>query len=123
MKFEVSFMSTQVSVPLDAALLGFVERAAERESRTVARQIRHYVVEAMRHADNMTTGLDTWPPPLAAVSRNNLSEIIFAGARATQTSYPLRVIFDVSGGAGIFRSTPMTGNIDPGASVSGHSSP
>ena len=68
-------MSKQVSVPLDAALLGFVERAAERESRTVAGQIRHYIVEAMRHAGNATAGSDPWPPPLAAVSRDTLSEI------------------------------------------------
>jgi hypothetical protein len=69
------FMSKQVSVPLDGALLGFVERAAERESRTVAGQIRHYVVEAMRHAGNTTAGSDPWPPPLAAVSRDTLFEI------------------------------------------------
>jgi hypothetical protein len=63
----------QVSVPLDAALLGFLERAAERESRTVAGQIRHYIVEAMRHAGNTTAELEPWPPPLAVVSRDNLS--------------------------------------------------
>jgi len=65
----------QVSVPLDAALLGFVERAAERESRTVHGQIRHFIVEAMRHAGHTAAGSDPWPPPLAAVSRDNLSEI------------------------------------------------
>jgi hypothetical protein len=42
-------MSKQVSVPLDAVLFGFVERAAERESRTVTGQIRHFIVEAMEH--------------------------------------------------------------------------
>jgi hypothetical protein len=68
-------MPKQVSVPLDAALLGFVERAAERESRTVARQIRHFIVEAMRYAGNTTAGSEPWPPPLAAASRDNLSEI------------------------------------------------
>src|SRR5262249_10827139 len=68
-------MSRQVSVPLDAALLGFVERAAERGSRTVAGQIRHFIVEAMRHAGNTTAGSDPWPPPLAGVSCDNLSEI------------------------------------------------
>ncbi len=68
-------MSKQVSVPLDAVLLGFVERAAERESRTVAGQIRHYIVEAMRHVGGATTGSDPWPPPLATVSRQTLSEI------------------------------------------------
>ncbi len=68
-------MSKQVLVPLDAALLGFVERAAERESRTVAGQIRHFIVEAMRHAGRVMSGPDSWPPPLAAVSRDNLLEI------------------------------------------------
>jgi hypothetical protein len=68
-------MSKQVSVPLDRALLGFVERAAERESRTVAGQIRHYIIEAMRHAGTTTAGSDPWPPPLAAVSRDALFEI------------------------------------------------
>lgn len=68
-------MSKQVLVPLDAALLGFVERVAERESRTVAGQIRHFIVEAMRHAGSAISGSDSWPPPLAAVSRDNLLEI------------------------------------------------
>ncbi len=68
-------MSKQVSVPLDMALLGFVERAAERESRTVAEQIRHYLVEAMRHAGNPTAGSEPWPAPLAVVSRDNFSHI------------------------------------------------
>jgi len=69
------YMPKQVPVPLDVALLGFVERAAERESRTVAGQIRHFVVEAMRLAGNTAAGSEPWPPPLAAVSRDNLSEI------------------------------------------------
>ncbi len=38
----------QVSVPLDPALRQFVERAAEREDRTLAGQIRHLVAEAAR---------------------------------------------------------------------------
>jgi hypothetical protein len=68
-------MSKQVSVPLDAALLRFLERAAERESRTAAGQIRHYIVEAMSHAGDTTAGSALWPRPLAVVSRDNLSEI------------------------------------------------
>ena len=68
-------MSKQVLVPLNTALLGFVERAAERESRTVAGQIRHFIVEAMRHAGGAMSGPAPWPPPLAAVSRDNLLEI------------------------------------------------
>ena len=68
-------MSRHVSVPLDEVLLGFVERAAERESRTVAGQIRHFIVEAMRHAGSLTAGSEPWPRPLALVSRDNLLEI------------------------------------------------
>jgi hypothetical protein len=68
-------MSRRVSVPLDAVLLGFVERAAERESRTVAGQIRHFIIEAMRDAGSPAAGLEPWPPPLAVVSREHLSDI------------------------------------------------
>lgn len=68
-------MSRRISVPLDAVLLGFVERAAERESRTVAGQIRHFITEAMRDAGGPMAGVEPWPPPLAVVSRENLSEI------------------------------------------------
>jgi hypothetical protein len=68
-------MSRQVSVPLDAALLRFLERMAERESRTVAGQIRHFIVEAMSHAGDTTAGSEPWPRPLAVVSRDNLSEL------------------------------------------------
>jgi hypothetical protein len=68
-------MSRRVSVPLDAVLLGFVERAAERESRTVEGQIRHFIIEAMRDTGSPTAGLEPWPPPLALVSRESLSEI------------------------------------------------
>lgn len=68
-------MPKQISVPLDGALLGFVERAAERESRTVAGQIRHFLAAAMSAAGNAAAGSDPWPPPLAAVSRDTLSEL------------------------------------------------
>jgi hypothetical protein len=38
----------QVSVPLDPELREFIERAAEREDRWIAGQIRHFVAEAAR---------------------------------------------------------------------------
>ena len=41
-------MTTQVSVPLPPELREFVARAAEREDRSVAGQIRHLVAEAYR---------------------------------------------------------------------------
>ena len=41
-------MTKQVSVPLTRELREFVERAAEREDRSVAGQIRHFVAEAAR---------------------------------------------------------------------------
>lgn len=66
-------MPKQVSVPLDGALLWFVERAAERESRTVAGQIRHFIVEAMTHGSTTAAGSDA--PPLATVSRDTLCEL------------------------------------------------
>jgi len=68
-------MPRRVSVPLDAVLLGFVERAAERESRTVAGQIRQFIIEAMRNAGSATAGLEPWPPALAVVSHETLCEI------------------------------------------------
>jgi hypothetical protein len=40
----------QVSVPLPPELRAFVERAAEREDRSLAAQIRHYVAAAARRA-------------------------------------------------------------------------
>jgi hypothetical protein len=74
-QFEAFAMSRRVSVPLDAVLLGFVERAAERESRTVEGQIRHFIIEAMRDTGSPTAGLEPWPLPLALVNRESLSEI------------------------------------------------
>jgi hypothetical protein len=41
-------MTRQVSVPLTQELREYVERAAEREDRSVAGQIRHLVAEAAR---------------------------------------------------------------------------
>jgi len=38
----------QISVPLDPHLREFVERAAEREDRSMAQMIRHLVADAMR---------------------------------------------------------------------------
>jgi len=36
----------QISVPLSPPLRAFVQRTAEREDRTLAGQIRHFVAEA-----------------------------------------------------------------------------
>jgi hypothetical protein len=41
----------QVSVPLSPELRAFVERTAEREDRTVAATIRHFVAEAARRLE------------------------------------------------------------------------
>jgi hypothetical protein len=38
----------QVSVPLDREQREFLEKAAEREDRSVAGQIRHYLAQAAR---------------------------------------------------------------------------
>ncbi len=40
----------QVSVPLDSKLREFVEAVAERDDRTVAATIRHFVAQAQRQA-------------------------------------------------------------------------
>ena len=40
----------QISVPIDADLRAFAERAAAREDRTVAQWVRHLVAEAARNA-------------------------------------------------------------------------
>jgi hypothetical protein len=42
---------TQKSIHLTRRMLDFIQREAEREERTVAGQIRHLVVEAMRRAE------------------------------------------------------------------------
>jgi hypothetical protein len=44
----------QVSVPLDAELRAFVERAAERDDRPVASWIRHLVAEARRRSEQQS---------------------------------------------------------------------
>lgn len=40
----------QISVPLEAELRAFAEREAERQDRSLAGQIRHFVAEAARRA-------------------------------------------------------------------------
>jgi len=55
-------------------LLAFVQRSAERETRPVSLQIRHYIVEAARRAGNPTASLEPWPPELMRVTGENLVE-------------------------------------------------
>jgi hypothetical protein len=40
----------QITVPLDPKLRELVERAAEREDRTVANYVRHLIAQAVRNA-------------------------------------------------------------------------
>jgi hypothetical protein len=40
----------KVTVPLGSDLRAFIEQAAEREDRTMAAQIRHYIAQAARSA-------------------------------------------------------------------------
>jgi hypothetical protein len=44
-------MQKQITVPLPVELVTFVERAAQREDRSVAAQVRHYVAEAARRVE------------------------------------------------------------------------
>ncbi len=65
-----------VTVHLTDHLLEFVQKAAERETRPVSLQIRHYVAEAARRAGgNGTAALAPWPPPLPVVTPANIGEI------------------------------------------------
>ena len=52
-----------LTISLNPELRAFVEREAEKESRSVAGQIRHFVVEAARR--NGTPTLTPWPPPMS----------------------------------------------------------
>jgi hypothetical protein len=47
---DVEMRRNKISVPLDPKLRELVERAAEREDRTVARYVRHVIVHAIRNA-------------------------------------------------------------------------
>jgi uncharacterized protein (DUF1778 family) len=47
---EVAMKRNQISVPLDPKLRELVERAAEREDRTVANYVRHLIAQAVRNA-------------------------------------------------------------------------
>jgi len=51
----MSLRENQVTVPLPSELRAFVERAAEREDRTVAGVIRHLVAEAARQEQERAT--------------------------------------------------------------------
>jgi hypothetical protein len=53
-------LSEQVTVSLTPQLLDFLQAEAERESRTVGGQLRHYVVQAAR-ANGAKTA-EPWPP-------------------------------------------------------------
>jgi hypothetical protein len=43
-------MQKQITVPLPVELVRFIEGAAQREDRSIAAQVRHYVAEAARQA-------------------------------------------------------------------------
>jgi hypothetical protein len=66
----------QVSVPLDPELRAFVERAAEREDRSVAGQIRHLVAEAARNFPKRAT-----PAGAGRIVSARMSEQPIANAR------------------------------------------
>jgi CopG-like RHH_1 or ribbon-helix-helix domain, RHH_5 len=65
----------QINVHLPDDLLSFVRREAARGTRTMSRQVHHFIAEAARRAGNGTAGLEPWPPPLEPVTRENLSDI------------------------------------------------
>ena len=55
----------QLSINLPPELFEFVQKAAERETRPVSMQIRHYIAEAVRRAGNPASSLEPWPRPSA----------------------------------------------------------
>jgi hypothetical protein len=57
----------QITIALTPELRAFVNREAERESRTVAGQIRHLVVEAYRRAGSPPPSNHSPPPALPNV--------------------------------------------------------
>jgi hypothetical protein len=66
----------QINVHLPDDLLTFVQKTADRETRTVASQIRHFVTEAARRAGVSTAAnLLPWPPLLPEVSQDTLPEV------------------------------------------------
>jgi len=71
----VVFMQ-QINLHLPDDLVKFVQRAAERETRTVAGQVRHYVAEAARRAGGGNgAALEPWPPLLEPVTRETLPDV------------------------------------------------
>src|SRR6266446_258559 len=67
---------SQINIHLPDDLLLFVQKTADRETRTVAGQVRHFVAEAARKAGGGNgAALEPWPPPLPTVTRKNLPEI------------------------------------------------
>jgi hypothetical protein len=61
-------LDEQVTINLTPELRVFVARDAECNSRTVAGQIRHYVVEAARRGGAPTS--EPWPPVLIPVGES-----------------------------------------------------
>lgn len=64
----------QISVTLSDEVFAFVQRAAERDCRTVGAQVRFYVTEACRKAGH-SPNLKPWPPELPVITKENLPAI------------------------------------------------
>src|SRR5258706_16255569 len=72
----VYWLMSQINIHLPDDLLSFVQRAAERETRTVAGQVRHYVAEAARRAGSGNGHTrEAWPPVQETVTRENLVDV------------------------------------------------
>jgi hypothetical protein len=63
----------RITVSLTSELLAFIERAAERESRSVSGQVRHLIVQAARAAGSPTAA--PWPPIRVPNVGHTLEEI------------------------------------------------
>jgi hypothetical protein len=66
----------QLTINLPQDLYAFVEKIAERETRPVSLQIRHFVAEAARRAGSGNgAALEPWPAPLPVVTPENIGEV------------------------------------------------
>jgi hypothetical protein len=73
---------TQITVALSPELVSFLERAADRDSRSISGQVRHLVVQAARAAGARPE--PSWPPVRQPPPLNTAEEVAAARARLAE---------------------------------------
>jgi hypothetical protein len=73
---------TQITVALSPELVNFLERAADRDSRSVSGQVRHLVVQAARAAGARAE--PSWPPVRQPPPLNTPEEVAAAKAHLAE---------------------------------------